>query len=356
MERVNDDKWLDETLTDAIGSNRTQPDFETWKVTHPEAVSKLVTRTSPAQRSPLIRNPRMNHLLAKLAIAAAVIIAAIIGITQLNKPTMETLQPQLVSGPTAHTFSDGSIARLADGAQIRTLGQANKRSFEHITGKVEVSVAKGQGDFLVTTPCGDVKALGTEFTLELIDGTTDHGEKLELLAVEVTEGKVEVSNAQGKMALEATQDTIVEKDTAPYDFRQDGSLPERLRERITSAIAAMETGDARAYIANHNIDYMFRLITGKEEYDPQRFGGSETDLERLRQGLGGVSGPDELAQQFVAMGGIKTHSKLYVRSVTLNDAGDHAQAQVLERKDKNHVVITTPQWHYFDHDWWQIDD
>jgi hypothetical protein len=56
------------------------------------------------------------------------------------------------------------------------------------------------------------------------------------------------------------------------------------------------------------------------------------------------------------MGGIEAHPRLYVRSVRLNEAGDHAEARVLERKDASHWVITSPQWHYFENDWWQIDD
>lgn len=356
MERADNERWLDDALAGAFGSDDTRPDFEVWKAQHPEAVQKIVMRTPRSRRSPAMRNTRMNHLLARLAMAAAIVVAAIIGIAQLNKPRTETRQPELISGPVTHTFSDGSIADLADGAQIRTLGQSDRRGFEHIAGKIDVSVAKGQGDFVVTTPCGQVRALGTEFTLELADGTTDSGGDVQLLAVEVTEGKVEVSNAQGTIALEATQNTIVEKDTAPYDFRRDESLPQRLRERIASAIAAMQAGDAPAYMANYNIDYMFRLIKGREEYDPQRFGGSEADLERIRQGFGNIAGPEELARQFAATGGIEAHPRLYVRSVGLNEAGDHAQARVLERRDENHLVITTPQWHYFDNDWWQIDD
>jgi len=181
-------------------------------------------------------------------------------------------------------------------------------------------------------------------------------EKVQLLSVEVAEGKVEVRNDKGRTTLEATQDIIVEKDAAPYDFSRDESLPARLRERVASAVAAMQAGDAAAHMANYNVDYMFRLVKGQEEYDPQRFGGSEADLERIRQACGDVANADELTNRFLAMGGMKAQGKLYVRSVTLSEAGDHAQAQCLERKSAHHLVITTPQWHYFDNDWWQVDD
>ena len=79
MERVDDDKWLDEALTGALGSDDTQPDFETWKAHHPEAVEKLTTQTPPAQRPPAIRSINMNGLFVKLAAAAVIAIVGIIG-------------------------------------------------------------------------------------------------------------------------------------------------------------------------------------------------------------------------------------------------------------------------------------
>ena len=36
--------------------------------------------------------------------------------------------------------------------------------------------------------------------------------------------------------------------------------------------------------------------------------------------------------------------------------GKHARAQCVSRRSENSIVITKPQWHYFDNDWWQVDD
>ncbi len=363
MGRAEDDKWLDEALDKAIASRDTEPNFETWKANHPEAVERLTARVEPsAGRLPVTRRITMNGLFVKLAAAAVIVIAGIVGVTQLathnETGTINMVEaPMALAGPLTHTFADGSMVKLADGAQIRTYGTTGQRGFEHIAGQVDVTVAKGQGEFIVSTPYGTVKALGTQFKLDLVDGVAENTkEKVQLLSVEVAEGKVEVRNDKGRTTLEATQDIIVEKDAAPYDFSRDESLPARLRERVTSAVAAMQAGDATAYMANYNIRYTFRLVKGQEEYDPQRFGGSEADLERIRQACGDVANADELTNRFLAMGGMKAQGKLYVRSVTLSEAGDHAQAQCLERKSAHHLVITTPQWHYFDNDWWQVDD
>jgi hypothetical protein len=50
MNRQDNDKWLDEALTDVIGSQKPPTDFEKWKNDHPDAVKML---TSRAKRRPL---------------------------------------------------------------------------------------------------------------------------------------------------------------------------------------------------------------------------------------------------------------------------------------------------------------
>ncbi len=363
MARTGDDNWLDEALDKAIHSDETQPDFEAWKARHPETVQELTSRTVQPQRSPRIRRINMNTLFVKLAAAAVIVIGGIVGILQLNPsenpgplPGVEASQRVTMSGPLTHTFADGSVVKLADGAQIRTYGQEGKRGFEHLTGAIDVTVAKGLGEFIVTTAYGDVKALGTQFTMELVDDQADTGEQVELLAVEVTEGTVEVSNAKGKTLLEATQETIVEKDTAPYDFNQDEALPVRLKERIGAMVAAFQTGDAAAWAANYNFDYLFKLGKGQVDYDPLRFGGSAEDAQRLGQMTANLQSPEEMAQAFLGSVNIKEPTTVYVRSVALSEDGTHAKAECITRKSERGMTITTPQWHYFDHDWWQVDD
>jgi len=357
MARVNDDNWLDEALEGALHSDDTRPNFEAWKARHPEAVQTLTS-----QKPPVTKAIRINAWYVKLAAAAVITIAAIIGITQLTQPWVT--RPEIkfsngaavLVGPATHTFGDGSMVKLGDGAQIRTYGEITKRGFEHIAGVIDVTVAKGLGEFIVTTPYGEVKALGTEFRLELVDGTADNGAKVELLSVEVTEGKVEVSNDKGKTTLEAAQDTIVEKNAAPYDFNQDEALPDRLKERIQAMLDAFAAGDAAAWGANFNTAYMFKLIKGQVEYDPLLFGGSKEDAERLQEMLRDIESPEQLARAFVGSVNITGPIKMYVRSVTLSADGKHAQAECIRRKSERSMTLTTPQWHYFDNDWWQVDD
>ncbi|MBN2127849.1 MAG: FecR domain-containing protein [Sedimentisphaerales bacterium] len=359
MGRENEDKWLDEALDNAISSHDTQPDFERWKASHPEAVHMLTSRARPdAARPSVIRRIKMNSMLVKLAAAAVIAIAAIFGVTQLMQPDAgePAAVAQTFTGPMTHGFPDGSTVTLGTNASIRTYGTAGKRGFEHLTGVVDVAVAKGKGEFIVTTPYGDVKALGTEFTMDLVDGVAQTGDEVKLLEVKVTEGKVEVSNTRGRTILEATQDTIVERDTAPYDFNQDERLPERLRERIQAMVAAFGAGDPAAWAANFNIDYIYRLGKGRVQYDPNLFGGSKEDAERLAEVLKDVKSPEELSQIFLGTINITEPVKVYVRCVELSADGNHARAECVRRKTGRTMTMTSPQWHHFDNDWWQIDD
>jgi len=360
MGRVNDDNWLDEALDKAIQSDGTQPDFETWKARHPEAVQELTTRTPQPQRPPSIRTVKMNRLFVKLTTAAVVALAAIIGITQMNRSNevvLTQINPlPMLAGPATHALKDGSVVTLRENASIRINESAETRGFEHVAGVIDVTVAKKHGEFIVTTPYGDVRALGTAFTLELVDGMADNGQKVELLSVEVAEGKVEVSNDRGTTTLEASQDTIVEKDAAPYDFNQDEALPDRLKERIQAMLDAFAAGDAAAWAANFNMNYVFKLAKGQVAYDPLLFGGSKEDPERIRETLKDIDSVEQMSQMFLGSVNISEPIKIYVRSVTLSADGRHAQAECVRRKSERSMTLTTPQWHYFDNDWWQIDD
>jgi len=360
MGRVNDENWLDEALDSAIGSHDTQPDFEQWKANHPEAVQMLTSRTPPeAARPPAIRRIKMNTMLVKLAAAAVIAIAAIFGVTQLMQP--EADQPaavaQTLTGPMTHTFEDGSTVTLAANASIRTYGAAGRRGFEHLTGVIDVTVAKGKGQFIVTTPYGNVKALGTEFTLDLVDGTTANTkERVELLAVEVTEGSVEVSNDKGASVLKEQQKLVVEKDRAPYHAAADADVPARLSERMDAMVAAMEAGDTAAYTANYNMNYLYNLATGKAEYDPNLFGGTAEDAQRLQQALGNIESVEALAEAFRQGVNFSGVTSIYLRDIEVSADGRHATARLVTGEGSGRLRGSSPQWHYFDNDWWQVDD
>jgi hypothetical protein len=102
---------------------------------------------------------------------------------------------------------------------------------------------------------------------------------------------------------------------------------------------------------------MYKLVKGLEVYDSQRFGGSQADLQRIRDGFGDIQSPEELKDRFVKTGGIeKAAGEIYVRSVEISENGDHAVAKCIEYVREGYIIKHTPQWHHFDGEWWQVDD
>ena len=301
----------------------------------------------------------MTSTITKLAAAAVITIAAVTGIYTLNDN--KTVEPTEIvndmAGPKTFILADGSKVTMEKGAKIEVDYNSDTRGFKHIAGVVDVSVVKGLGEFIVTTPYGDVKALGTEFTLDMVDGVTaDTKEHIELLAVEVTEGSVEVSNTKGVSILKEQQKLVVEKDKAPYNIAQDNDVPARLKERMTALVDAIKVGDKEAYAANYNINYLYKLIKGKVEYDSNLFGGSEEDAKRLQKNLSNIESADALSKVFVQSLNIKGPTNVYLRDIEVSEDGKHATAKLIMGENTGRMVSSSPQWHYFDNDWWQIDD
>ncbi|TKJ35412.1 MAG: hypothetical protein CEE38_14650 [Planctomycetes bacterium B3_Pla] len=88
MKSPENDKWLDEALSNVIGSKGTRTDFEQWKQKHPQAVKMLTSRArrkASASPSPLTtRRIIMKSPITKLAAALAMIIASLAGLFLLR--------------------------------------------------------------------------------------------------------------------------------------------------------------------------------------------------------------------------------------------------------------------------------
>jgi hypothetical protein len=78
MKRPENDKWLDEALSETIGSEKPQTDFEQWKQKHPEAVEMLTSRakskTLTITHPHLIRSIIMKNQITKYAAVLAIVI------------------------------------------------------------------------------------------------------------------------------------------------------------------------------------------------------------------------------------------------------------------------------------------
>ncbi|MBN2316384.1 MAG: hypothetical protein JXM79_20825, partial [Sedimentisphaerales bacterium] len=84
MKRPENEKWLDEVLNETIGEKKPRTDFEQWKLQHPDAVKMLTSRAdrkASASPGPLTtRRMIMNSPITKIAAAAVVLLAVLIGI------------------------------------------------------------------------------------------------------------------------------------------------------------------------------------------------------------------------------------------------------------------------------------
>ena len=88
MKSPDNDKWLDDALSDAIGSKRAQADFEQWKQAHPQAVEMLTSRaesrTSATGDPHTIRIKIMKSPITRIAAAAAIIVGLSVGMSQFD--------------------------------------------------------------------------------------------------------------------------------------------------------------------------------------------------------------------------------------------------------------------------------
>ncbi len=79
MKNPENENWLDDVLSEIIGSKKPKTDFEQWKLQHPDAVEMLTSkagRDSSISKGPLsIRNIIMKNPVTKLAAAAVIILA-----------------------------------------------------------------------------------------------------------------------------------------------------------------------------------------------------------------------------------------------------------------------------------------
>jgi len=91
MKSPENDKWLDEALSEVIGSKKTRTDFDHWKQRHPEAVEMLTSRAdiepSTSESSLNIRRIIMKSPITKIAAAAIIIVAVVLSINIWDNTT-----------------------------------------------------------------------------------------------------------------------------------------------------------------------------------------------------------------------------------------------------------------------------
>ncbi|MHC4572256.1 MAG: LolA family protein [Planctomycetota bacterium] len=131
MKRPDNNKWLDELLGEAIGSEKSEPNFEKWQHAHRKAVEMLTSRaheqSSVHKRLLSIRRTIMKSRIAQIAAAAVIIIAVALSINVLDKsiPTASAAQV-LAEAVEAVT----NLRSVYIKAQMRTLPSDNFSSIK----------------------------------------------------------------------------------------------------------------------------------------------------------------------------------------------------------------------------------
>lgn len=294
---------------------------------------------------------RIIMLNRRYAIAAIMITAALISVVISNQSIIS--EPVVVSGPNKYVLADGSQLEIQAGASVELYKDQTKRGFKHIQGNISVQVVKGLGEFVVTTPHGKVKALGTEFTLDLVKDNS-----FDFLGVNVSEGSVELSNDIGTTVIKEKQQLKLQAGQKPYNFRKDKSLPPRLIERIDSMLYAMETGDREGWLKNFNTDALFDLATGKIKYADHKdwFSGmDQSDADRFIKAFAKVNSAKQMIDMMKEEVTLDS-CKIYIEDVSVDTDGKHAKARAVRNRGNNRYTLYTPKWTYYDNDWWQTDD
>ncbi|MBE0534066.1 MAG: FecR domain-containing protein [Phycisphaerae bacterium] len=301
----------------------------------------------------------MENKMVKTAAAAVIVVGAFLGISRLTGSNAKFVAGAEYTGPATCRLADGSSVDLAEGAKIKFYDSKDQRGFNHLTGYIVVDVEKGNGEFVVTTPYGEATALGTAFEMHLIDEVAGNtNERIEMLALKVTEGTVAVSNEHGKVLVEESQEVTMARNSAPYSATQDDAIPARVRERIAAMKKAFAKGDPAAWMANFNLKAVLDLTQGRiadplthpwfSQMDPG-------DVENLKKGMAGVAGLEELQQRMLGGVNIKEPVDVLVRSAKVRDDGKVVEAVCITGRDGRRIQ-TSPRWTFFDGDWWQTDD
>ncbi len=267
-----------------------------------------------------------------------------------------------VTGVERYELGCGSMVVLDEGCEFLYLDGADVREIELVVGGFEIDVVKDDRQLVVKTMLGNVKALGTRFSVGLGKIRGDNGDGGMTLAVGVMEGRVEVANEFGVVKVGRGGRIAVVGGSGPYDYRGDDRLPARLVERIDSMCDAFANGDARGWASNFDMETFYRLLKGEIELADHRewFSDGLTDeqLARNRKLCEGVTSVEEMMEIFIASVNIREKYNVYIESVTLSEDGKHARAICVKKavKPSKYYTKTDPDWAYYNGDWWQIDD
>ncbi len=175
-------------------------------------------------RSRLDAAPRR---LAWRAIAAAALVAVAIGLMLSSGRDARVVRT--TADATSVVLPDRSVIHLHPWTELAV----RPRLVDMRRGTADFHVAPGASPFRVVTPPAEVRVLGTVFRLALSERA---------LAITVSEGEVEISNAHGSIRVGAGGSATCFQDEPPRVSRHEAPLPDGAVARIGSATFAAHGG------------------------------------------------------------------------------------------------------------------
>lgn len=170
-----------------------------------------VTRSRPRLRRPAV-------IFAALSTAAAALVVFVLqqfGEPESGPRVMQLAAAEYITGPgesAVVTLGDGSVVRLAPESRLRVTPRDDRREVT-LNGRAFFAITSNPDmPFIVETPSGRTRVLGTRFDLE------SRGSELRVVVVE---GRVELTTPAGSVELGAQEFSLATPGHAPGKTRVD---------------------------------------------------------------------------------------------------------------------------------------
>ena len=232
MKSPENDKWLDDALTETICSKKPGTGFDQWKKQHPDAVKMLASRTGKKASASTARfetgRTIMTSAITKLAAAAVIVVAVFIGIEQFD-----TNSPSVVWADVAERFESVPFFNIT----IYLRDPSNETRKIEIWKSEDSRIRAHEGDKVFFRDLSKDRNKFTIFdrsTKKLVNGDEDLPSFIRRLCG--NEGRFSLdtltesfpSDVKGIMPLE-TANTAASKETVLFQAKAEEITPERLK-------------------------------------------------------------------------------------------------------------------------------
>jgi hypothetical protein len=152
MSGHRDEKWLDDRIRKVVGGEAPEFDAEQWKKAFPDEYEVLASRSSEGHLSatPKVWVLRHRWMIARVAIAAAIVIGSAILLSRSGAPERPHIQPgrQIAKEPLADMLTLGSLRS----AYARGGLDAVEAQFDEVSRRLAVRpVALSMGQLLASS-------------------------------------------------------------------------------------------------------------------------------------------------------------------------------------------------------------